>query len=138
MGGLFATARGLATAAYTGPCKMALVVRTDLAMGKGKMCAQCAHAALAAYRAAAAGTPAQRSYLAAWEATGETKVALRAGSEDELLRLQRAARTGAARLVAVVIRDAGHTQVAPGSATVLAIHGPVAAVDAVTGGLKLL
>ena len=30
--------------------KMALVVRTDLGMGKGKACAQCAHAAVACYK----------------------------------------------------------------------------------------
>ena len=30
--------------------KMVLVVRTDIGMGKGKACAQCAHAAVACYK----------------------------------------------------------------------------------------
>lgn len=137
MGGAFAAAAGLATALSTGPCKMVLVVRADLGMGKGKMCAQCAHAAVSAVRAAAAGSRVQRAHLAAWDATGQTKVALRVGSGAELDALFASARR--AGLVAVVVRDAGRTQVEPGTATVLAV-GPAAegAVDAVTGSLKLL
>ena len=116
---------------------MALVVRTDLGMSKGKMCAQCAHAAVAAYRAAVAGTRQQRAALAVWEATGETKIALRASSADELNALFGASRR--AGLVAVVVRDAGHTQVEAGSITVLAI-GPAAVtdVDKIAGKLQLL
>ena len=137
MGGALALASGLAAALSSGPCKMVLIVRADLGMGKGKMCAQCAHAAVAAVRAAAAGSKAQRGHLAAWDATGQTKIALRAGSGAELDALYASARR--AGLVAVVVRDAGHTQVAPGTATVLAI-GPAAdgAVDAISGALKLL
>ena len=33
-----------------GPYKMVLLVRTDLGMAKGKVAAQCAHAALACYK----------------------------------------------------------------------------------------
>lgn len=35
-----------------GPCKMVFVVRADLKMGKGKVAAQCGHAALGAYEQA--------------------------------------------------------------------------------------
>ena len=106
-------------------------------MTKGKSCAQCAHAALGAYKAAVRGSASQRTALAAWEVTGQTKIVLRAGSEAELRDL--AARARSAGLVAVIVHDAGHTQVAAGSATVLAV-GPDAevAVNAVTGHLKLL
>lgn len=54
-------------------------------------------------------------------------------------RLALHGRARAAGLIAEVIRDAGHTQVAAGSHTVLAI-GPDedSAVDAITGHLKLL
>lgn len=42
-------------------------------------------------------------------------------------------------LCAQVVRDAGRTQVASGSATVLGVGpGPRSVVDGVTGGLKLL
>lgn len=121
-----------------GAVKMVLVVRADLGMGRGKVGAQCAHAALAAYQLAAASRSARRvRALAAWEACGTTKIVLRAAGEAELLAVAAAAR--ARGLSAALVRDAGHTQVAPGSLTVLGI-GPDDAgeIDAVTGHLKLL
>lgn len=125
-----------ATSALERGYKLALIVRSDLGMGKGKMCAQCSHAALGAYRHSLASKRG-RSAVEAWEATGETKIALKAGSEADLLTLRE--RAAAAGLVAALVRDAGHTQVASGSITVLAI-GPddEAAVDKITGHLKLL
>jgi len=118
-------------------CKMVLVVRTDLGMGKGKMCAQCAHAAIEAYKQAFTGTPRQKKCLTVWDNFGSTKIAVKANSEAELLGLYERARERG--IVAAYIRDAGHTQVAPGSVTVLAI-GPeeVGAVDSITSHLKLL
>ncbi len=116
--------------------KLSLVVRTDLGMGRGKIAAQVAHAAVAAVLAAQhpGGAGAE---LAGWLASGQPKVVLRVGSAAELGQLAAAAR--AAGLPAEVIRDAGRTQLAPGTATCCAI-GPAdaARVDAVTGGLPLL
>lgn len=58
-------------------------------------------------------------------------------SEDELLMLQ--AQAMSLGLCAKVIHDAGRTQIASGSATVLGVGpGPKSVVDQVTGGLKLL
>ena len=58
-------------------------------------------------------------------------------SEDQLLVLQ--AKAISLGLCANVIHDAGRTQIASGSATVLGVGpGPKSVVDAVTGGLKLL
>jgi peptidyl-tRNA hydrolase len=116
---------------------MVLVVRTDLAMGKGKMCAQAAHAAVSAVTRAASGTEAQRDWLRGWELVGSTKVVVRGGSEEELRTLAGEARERG--LVAALVRDAGHTQVEAGTATVLAVGpGPGSDVDSVTGRLKLL
>jgi len=71
-----------------------------------------------------------------WEAEGQAKVALQVKSEDELLMLQAAALS--LSLTAKVIHDAGRTQIAAGSATVLGIGpGPKSLVDQVTGSLKL-
>jgi PTH2 family peptidyl-tRNA hydrolase len=114
--------------------KLVLAVRTDLAMGKGKMCAQCAHAAILAFSAAGgAAAPLVR----AWAAAGQPKVVVRAESEAALAALAAAAAARGVRTA--LVRDAGRTQVEPGSPTVLAI-GPAAAadVDAVTGALRLL
>ncbi|KAJ2726958.1 Peptidyl-tRNA hydrolase protein 2, mitochondrial [Coemansia sp. D1744] len=71
-----------------------------------------------------------------WEMLGQGKVTLKCSDEDELLELQRSAR--AAGLVAQSICDAGRTQIAAGSRTVLGIGpGPVGLVDKVAGHLKL-
>ena len=68
--------------------------------------------------------------------SGQAKVALQCKSEDELLILQAAAVS--LSLTAKVIHDAGRTQIAAGSATVLGIGpGPKSIIDQVTGGLKL-
>lgn len=65
------------------------------------------------------------------------KVALQIKSEDELDMLQ--AQAMSLGLCAKVIHDAGRTQIASGSATVLGIGpAPKSAIDQVTGGLKLL
>jgi peptidyl-tRNA hydrolase, PTH2 family len=112
--------------------KLVLLVRTDLGMSRGKIAVQAAHAAVAAALSARGG-----SDFAAWLAAGQPKVALRVADGEELSRAAAAAR--AAGLPVEVIRDAGRTQLAPGTATCCAI-GPAenARVDALTGGLSLL
>lgn len=58
-------------------------------------------------------------------------------SEEQLEELR--AKAVGVGLCARVIRDAGRTQVASGSATVLGVGpGPRSVVDGVTGGLRLL
>jgi PTH2 family peptidyl-tRNA hydrolase len=115
-------------------CKLVLVVRTDLGMTKGKIAAQCSHATLACYKALKAiNSP----VLARWERLGQAKVSVQVKSEEELLVLQ--AQAVSLGLCAKVIHDAGRTQIASGSATVLGVGpGPRSVVDQVTGGLKLL
>jgi PTH2 family peptidyl-tRNA hydrolase len=103
-------------------------------MTKGKIAAQCSHATLACYKALkAVNSP----VLARWERLGQAKVSVQVKSEDELLVLQ--AQAVSLGLCAKVIHDAGRTQIASGSATVLGVGpGPRSVVDQVTGGLKLL
>ncbi|KAH8369305.1 hypothetical protein KR009_007548 [Drosophila setifemur] len=114
--------------------KMVLVVRNDLKMGKGKIAAQCGHAAVGAYQRAVARTP---RLLRAWESCGCAKIAVRVESEAELMAIKKAAERQ--QLNTCLIRDAGRTQIEANSKTVLAV-GPAAAVDIdrVTGHLKLL
>lgn len=56
--------------------KLVLVVRNDLKMGKGKVAAQCAHAAVAAYKLAKK----HPHTLKAWENNGQTKITLKVGA----------------------------------------------------------
>lgn len=115
--------------------KLVLAVRTDLGMGKGKIAAQCGHATLACYKYLEKNA-AGMGLLKKWENNAQPKIALQVKSEDELDTLQ--ALAVSLGLCARVIHDAGRTQIAAGSATVLGILGPKSVVDQVTGHLKLL
>ncbi|NXA09203.1 PTH2 hydrolase, partial [Sapayoa aenigma] len=117
----------------SGDFKMVLVVRNDLKMGKGKVAAQCSHAAVSAYRQIQRRNP---ELLKQWEYCGEPKVVLKAPDEETLVQLlEEAKRLG---LTVSLIQDAGRTQIAPGSRTVLGIGpGPVDIIDKVSGHLKL-
>lgn len=117
-----------------GDFKMVLVVRNDLKMGKGKIGAQCGHAAVGAYQKAVQSTP---GLVRRWEDSGCAKIAVRVESEAEMMGILKAARTQS--LNTCLIRDAGRTQIEPNSKTVLAI-GPATCqqIDQVTGHLKLL
>jgi len=113
--------------------KMMLVVRNELKMGKGKAAAQCAHATLGAYKQARRKCP---DLLHIWEATGQPKIAVKVETEADLQLLLGKARS--LGLVSYLVADAGRTQIAAGSQTVLAVGpGPGNLVDQVTGGLKL-
>jgi peptidyl-tRNA hydrolase len=107
----------------------------------GKIAAQCSHATLACYKAlsrqeAKSSNP-SASILRRWEQLGQAKIAVQVKSEEELLVLQ--AQAISLGLCAKVIHDAGRTQIASGSATVLGIGpGPKSVINQVTGGLKLL
>lgn len=113
---------------------MVLVVRNDLKMGKGKIAAQCGHAAVDAYKTAIKTIPA---LVRQWESRGCAKIAVKCDSKAELLEIRRQA--NARGFNTSMIRDAGRTQIEPNSITVLAI-GPakVNDLDNVTGRLKLL
>ncbi|KAI5624352.1 peptidyl-tRNA hydrolase 2, mitochondrial [Silurus asotus] len=117
----------------SGEFKMVLVVRTDLKMGKGKVAAQCSHAAVSAYKQVKRRNP---ELLKQWEYYGQPKVVLKVPDEDSLLELLSHARE--VGLSVSLIQDAGRTQIAPGSRTVLGVGpGPAGLVDTVTGHLKL-
>ncbi|KAI9839581.1 MAG: hypothetical protein M1819_002207 [Sarea resinae] len=117
-------------------CKLVLVVRSDLGMTKGKIAAQCSHATLACYKYFLRRAP-DSPILRRWERLGQAKVALQVKSEEELDILQ--AQAISLGLCAQVVHDAGRTQIASGSATVLGIGpAPKSEIDKVTGHLKLL
>ena len=114
--------------------KQVIVIRKDLQMGVGKACAQAAHASLEAFLK----TQQKDAFVADhWLRTGAAKVALRVDSEQELFALFEGAK--AAKIPASLIKDAGLTQIPPGTATAVGI-GPAAEgeLEPLTNKLKLL
>ena len=113
--------------------KQAIILRTNLGMDKGKLVSQGAHASVAsAYKTMQKNPEIFREWIGSMK-----KIVLKVGSEKELLELKvKAAKAG---LVAELIRDAGRTQITPGSITALGI-GPDLddKVDSVIKDLKLL
>lgn len=89
---------------------------------------------MAAYKQAKRWKPEE---LSSWEQSGQAKVTLKVASEEALRELAKAAR--AHGLGVSLIQDAGRTQIARGSTTVLGIGpGASGAIDKVTGHLSLL
>ena len=95
---------------------------------------QCSHAAVLAYKQARRQNP---DILKHWENSGQMKVVVKVESEDELLKVASASRKMG--LVTSLIRDAGRTQIEPGSKTVLGVGPDVCeTIDDVTRHLKLM
>lgn len=103
-------------------------------MTKGKVAAQCGHAAVAAFESAQKYSP---DDLKIWQMTGQAKIALKTDSLDEITRTaEKATQMG---LITALIRDDGRTQVEHNTITVLGVGpGPKDIIDKVTGHLKLL
>jgi PTH2 family peptidyl-tRNA hydrolase len=110
--------------------KQAIVVRTDLKMSRGKIAAQAAHGSVAAL------SKTTTSAYSAWVATGMKKIVLRAKSKKELLDLFNEAKK---KFPTALVKDAGNTQLEPGTITCIAI-GPAddSDIDRLTGKLRLL
>ncbi len=115
--------------------KQVIVVRSDLKMGKGKIAAQVAHAAL---DAAETARRKHEDWYEEWREQGQAKVVVRTdGGEEALRELEKAARS--LGLPVSLIQDKGLTQIEPGTVTCLGIGpGPSGEVDKITGKLKLL
>jgi peptidyl-tRNA hydrolase len=111
--------------------KQVIVVDKSLKLPRGKLAAQVAHAAVAAFLEA--GPEAQQQ----WLAEGMPKVVLKVDNQAALVALEELARQH--HLPAHLIADAGRTVVPEGAITCLGL-GPAdeAALDQLTGSLKLL
>lgn len=110
--------------------KQAIILRRDLKLSAGKAAAQASHASVEAYKKA------DEESRNEWESIGQKKVVLRVESEKELLDIFMQAKRG--KLPCALIKDAGHTQIAPGTITAVSI-GPAEdmIIDKLTGSLKL-
>ncbi|XP_069792788.1 probable peptidyl-tRNA hydrolase 2 [Narcine bancroftii] len=116
--------------------KMVLVVNMELTMGIGKIAAQVAHAALGLYQMMTEESDNWQQILRVWDDNGGKKIVLKGMSTGHLLELQEQACQQ--KLPNYLVQDAGRTQIAAGSHTVLAIMGEETLVDRVTGSLPLL
>lgn len=111
-----------------------IVIRVDIRMSCGKMCAQAAHAAVAACEESRRS---RENWLREWLREGQRKVVLKANSLDELLGLKMEA--DRLNIPNALIEDRGLTELPPGTVTCLAIGpAPRELVDKITGRLKLV
>lgn len=118
--------------------KMVIIVRNDIQMGKGKMAAQVAHASVGVIMDIIESKNRDwREWMEKWLSEGQPKIVTKVNSIQELYeRIERAKTLG---LPSIVIRDAGRTQLEPGTVTCAAVGpGPDDLVDRVTGDLKLM
>lgn len=115
-------------------CKLVVVVREDLKLSCGKMMVQAAHAAVSCAISAERNKP---EWFEKWHSEGQKKVVVKVPVLQDLFELKmKAEKMG---LAAVLIQDAGLTEVPPGTITCLGIGpGPSDIVDRITGSLKLL
>jgi PTH2 family peptidyl-tRNA hydrolase len=114
--------------------KMCIVLRMDLGMSTGKLIAQAAHAAVGASEL---GKKENHKAWRRWRDEGAKKVALEVESLEEIEGL--AEKAEELDIVNILIQDAGHTEVPPGTVTALGL-GPdrTDILDKVTGSLPLI
>lgn len=98
--------------------KLHVLIRQDLGMTKGKICAQAAHAVLGLYKDLMNQQPME---FGMWASLGFPQETYEARSAEDLYSTERLA--SSFNLMGYVVHDAGRTQVAPMSATVCAV-GP--------------
>eukprot|EP00826_Nyctotherus_ovalis_P043244 TRINITY_DN4532_c0_g2_i2.p1 TRINITY_DN4532_c0_g2~~TRINITY_DN4532_c0_g2_i2.p1 ORF type:complete len:181 (-),score=20.40 TRINITY_DN4532_c0_g2_i2:111-653(-) len=121
--------------------KMILIVRTDLKMGKGKIAAQCCHAAVSLYDMILDEKGSHgdkwRTQLKQWEASGAKKVITAVSKEADLNEVYES--VPYKKVPKLLIQDAGLTQIEAGSKTVLGIGpAPSSVLDEYVHHLKLL
>lgn len=113
---------------------MAIIVRSDLKLPKGKLASQCSHAAIVCYRNS---EKYNSKMVQKWINEGQPKVVLKVENLEAMIILQeKASEIG---IICDVIRDAGRTVVEPGTVTVMGL-GPDdnTKIDEVISNLKLL
>jgi len=114
--------------------KMVIVVRKDLKISCGKIAAQVAHAAV---EVSLKSMKKNERKFRKWLEEGQKKVVVAVENEEKLLEIYRKALNEG--LVASLIRDAGLTEIPPGTLTAVGI-GPDEdeKIDKITGKLPLL
>lgn len=113
-----------------GRMKLALIVRTDLGMDKGKSASQCAQAAISCYKRSLIEAPA---LLQIWEIGGQPKIVLKPDVTGEEILLQYKHKAESLGLVSSVIRNEQDLVTAIGIGP-----GSDGEINKIVGHLKLL
>ena len=110
--------------------KQVILIREDLGLSKGKLASQCSHASVEAV------LKSNKKIIEEWRKFSK-KVVLKVDNENDLIKYKKEAEK--VKLVTALIRDAGLTEIPPGTITCLAI-GPdkEEKIDKITGKLKTL
>jgi len=114
--------------------KQVIIIRTDLKMGAGKKCAQACHASVSASDLTRVK---DKLIWKNWKNSGQKKVIVKVSSMDEMglifSQLQKH------KITCFLVKDAGLTQLTPGTTTALGIGPDLSEkIDKITGDLKLL
>ncbi len=114
--------------------KQVIAVRNDIKMGKGKLAAQVAHAAVASALETKSRNP---EWFREWWNEGQAKIVVKVNDEDELRKLGKEAE--GLKIASSLIVDRGLTQLEPGTVTCIGLGpAPSILIDRITGHLKLL
>ena len=114
--------------------KQVIVVRNDIRMSKGKTAVQVAHAAVSSFYNTLSR---KREIALKWLDEGQPKIVIKVNNLDEMKEIMKEAEERG--IITALIRDAGYTELEPGTITCLGI-GPDYSdlIDEVTGELPLL
>jgi len=114
--------------------KQIILIRTDLKMGTGKKCVQSCHASVSASDLVRIQN---KNAWKNWKNSGQKKVVLKISSLEQSKEMINLLESNS--FPYFVVKDAGLTQLEPGTTTAIGI-GPVLSkdIDKITGVLKLL
>ena len=114
--------------------KQVILIRNDLGMSTGKKCAQACHASVSASDLVRVKN---KNVWKIWKNTGQKKVVLKVNNSEQLQNIHDLFKKQ--KIYCFLVRDAGLTQLEPGTTTALGV-GPALStdIDKITGDLKLL
>ena len=114
--------------------KQVILIRTDLKMSTGKKCAQACHASVSSSDLVRVQN---KAVWKNWKNSGQKKVVLKIKTMEDLTDIYN--KVNKEKLLCFMVRDAGLTQLAPGTTTALGV-GPALSknIDKITGDLPLL
>ena len=113
---------------------MVLVTRSDLKLSKGKLAAQVGHAVMECTLRAKKESP---RTLDRYRREGARKIVCKVPDEDSLRKTLNYAKK--AGLISYLVKDAGHTEIPPGTVTVVGIGpGPRSDIDKLTKHFSLV